>query len=97
MGGIDPLDGDSGDTVFRDVILLALGGFVAIVLYRKCKTPVATWASRCFQNRWGAASVFLGGCFSLFSGIFWVLGVIAVVAGAAQWRRLRRSRREATA
>ena len=32
MGGIDPLDGDSGDTVFRDVILLALGGFVAIVL-----------------------------------------------------------------
>lgn len=33
MGGIDPLDGgDGGDTVFRDVILLALGGFVAIVL-----------------------------------------------------------------
>ena len=32
MGGIDPLDNDGGDTVFRDVILLALSGFVAIVL-----------------------------------------------------------------
>ena len=32
MGGIDPLEGDDGDTVFRGVILRALGGFVAIVL-----------------------------------------------------------------
>ena len=32
MGGIDPFDSDDSDTVFRDVILLALGGFVAIVL-----------------------------------------------------------------
>ena len=30
--GLDDLDDDSGDTVFRDVILLALSGFVAIVL-----------------------------------------------------------------
>lgn len=32
MDGLDDLDDDSGDTVFRDVILLALSGFVAIVL-----------------------------------------------------------------
>lgn len=32
MDGIDPLDNDDGDTVFRDVIMLALCGFVAIVL-----------------------------------------------------------------
>lgn len=32
MDGLDELDDDSGDTVFRDVILLALSGFVAIVI-----------------------------------------------------------------
>ena len=32
MGGLDSFESDSGDTVFRDVILLALSGFVAIVL-----------------------------------------------------------------
>lgn len=32
MDGIDPLETDDGDTVFRDVIMLALCGFVAIVL-----------------------------------------------------------------
>lgn len=32
MQGLDPLEQDSGDTVFRDVILLALAGFVAVLL-----------------------------------------------------------------
>ena len=33
MQGLDPLEGDQGhDTVFRDVIFLALAGFVAVVL-----------------------------------------------------------------
>lgn len=32
MDGLDPLDIDSSDTVFRDVIMLALAGFVAIVI-----------------------------------------------------------------
>lgn len=32
MAQLDELDEDSGDTVFRDVIFLALAGFVAIVL-----------------------------------------------------------------
>lgn len=32
MDGLDPLDLDSSDTVFRDVIMLALAGFVAIVI-----------------------------------------------------------------
>lgn len=32
MNELDSFDGDSGDTVFRDVILLALSGFVAVVL-----------------------------------------------------------------
>ncbi|MDX1422140.1 MAG: hypothetical protein R3322_03315 [Kiloniellales bacterium] len=33
MQGLDPLEGDNGhDTVFRDVIFLALAGFVAVVL-----------------------------------------------------------------
>ena len=32
MQGLDHLEGDSSDTVFRDVIMLALAGFVAIVL-----------------------------------------------------------------
>ena len=32
MDGLDPLDEDRGDTVFRDVIFLALAGFVAMVL-----------------------------------------------------------------
>jgi hypothetical protein len=32
MDGLDPLELDSSDTVFRDVIMLALAGFVAIVI-----------------------------------------------------------------
>ena len=32
MNGLDSFDNESGDTVFRDVILLALSGFVAVVL-----------------------------------------------------------------
>jgi hypothetical protein len=32
MPGLDPLDDDDGGTVFRDVIMLALAGFVAMVL-----------------------------------------------------------------
>ena len=32
MNELDSFDGESGDTVFRDVILLALSGFVAVVL-----------------------------------------------------------------
>ena len=32
MHGLDAIEGDGGDTVFRDVILLALAGFVAIVI-----------------------------------------------------------------
>jgi len=32
MRGIDELEEDSGETVFRDVIFLALAGFVAVVL-----------------------------------------------------------------
>lgn len=32
MGQLDELDEDGGDTVFRDVIFLALAGFVAIVV-----------------------------------------------------------------
>ncbi len=32
MHGLDTLDADSSDTVFRDVIMLALAGFVAIVI-----------------------------------------------------------------
>ena len=32
MRGLDSFEDDSGDTVFRDVILLALSGFVAVVL-----------------------------------------------------------------
>jgi len=32
MQGLDALDVDSNDTVFRDVIMLALAGFVAIVI-----------------------------------------------------------------
>ena len=33
MQGLDPLEGDQGhDTVFRDVIFLALAGFVAVVI-----------------------------------------------------------------
>ena len=33
MQGLDPIEGDQGqDTVFRDVIFLALAGFVAVVL-----------------------------------------------------------------
>lgn len=32
MNELDSLDGESSDTVFRDVILLALSGFVAVVL-----------------------------------------------------------------
>lgn len=32
MEGLDDIEDDSGDTVFRDVIMLALSGFVAIVL-----------------------------------------------------------------
>lgn len=32
MRGLDPLDEDAGGTVFRDVILLALLGFVALVI-----------------------------------------------------------------
>jgi hypothetical protein len=32
MNELDSLDNESGDTVFRDVILLALSGFVAVVL-----------------------------------------------------------------
>jgi hypothetical protein len=32
MHGLDSLDADSSDTVFRDVIMLALAGFVAIVI-----------------------------------------------------------------
>jgi len=32
MHGLDAIDADSGDTVFRDVIMLALAGFVAIVI-----------------------------------------------------------------
>jgi hypothetical protein len=32
MNGLDSVETDSGDTVFRDVIMLALAGFVAIVI-----------------------------------------------------------------
>ena len=32
MQGLDPFEGESSDTVFRDVIMLALAGFVAVVL-----------------------------------------------------------------
>ncbi len=33
MQGLDPIDGEGGDgTVFRDVIMLALLGFVTIVI-----------------------------------------------------------------
>ena len=32
MSGLDPLDDDAGGTVFRDVVMLALVGFVAIVI-----------------------------------------------------------------
>ena len=32
MHGLDTLEGDSNDTVFRDVIMLALAGFIAIVI-----------------------------------------------------------------
>jgi len=32
MLGLDPIDDDTTDTVFRDVIMLALAGFVAIVI-----------------------------------------------------------------
>lgn len=32
MHGLDPLEIDSNDTVFRDVIMLALAGFIAIVI-----------------------------------------------------------------
>lgn len=32
MHGLDAIDADGGDTVFRDVIMLALAGFVAIVI-----------------------------------------------------------------
>jgi hypothetical protein len=32
MQGLDPFDSESSDTVFRDVIMLALAGFVAVVL-----------------------------------------------------------------
>jgi hypothetical protein len=32
MNGLDSVESDSGDTVFRDVIMLALAGFVAIVI-----------------------------------------------------------------
>lgn len=32
MHGLDPFETDSSDTVFRDVIMLALAGFVAIVI-----------------------------------------------------------------
>jgi hypothetical protein len=32
MHGLEELDGDDGDTVFRDVIMLALAGFVAMVI-----------------------------------------------------------------
>lgn len=32
MGGLEPFEGDETGTVFRDVILLALAGFVAIVV-----------------------------------------------------------------
>ena len=32
MHGLDTLDADSNDTVFRDVIMLALAGFIAIVI-----------------------------------------------------------------
>jgi len=32
MSGLDPLDDDAGGTVFRDVVMLALVGFVAIVV-----------------------------------------------------------------
>ena len=32
MSGLDPLDEDDGGTVFRDVIMLALAGFMAMVL-----------------------------------------------------------------
>ena len=32
MQALDPLDGDAAATVFRDVILLALLGFVALVI-----------------------------------------------------------------
>lgn len=32
MNGLDSFETDSGDTVFRDVIMLALAGFIAIVI-----------------------------------------------------------------
>lgn len=32
MNGLDSIEGDSSDTVFRDVIMLTLAGFVAIVI-----------------------------------------------------------------
>jgi hypothetical protein len=32
MSGLDPLDDDAGGTVFRDVVMLALVGFVALVI-----------------------------------------------------------------
>jgi hypothetical protein len=32
MHGLEQVDGDDGDTVFRDVIMLALAGFVAMVI-----------------------------------------------------------------
>ena len=32
MHGLEEVDGDDGDTVFRDVIMLALAGFVAMVI-----------------------------------------------------------------
>jgi hypothetical protein len=32
MQGLDSIEGDSNDTVFRDVIMLALAGFMAIVI-----------------------------------------------------------------
>ena len=35
MPELDPLDGGGSDTVFRDVIFLALAGFVAMVLLPK--------------------------------------------------------------
>ena len=36
MQGLDLIDENDGDTVFRDVIMLTLAGFVAIVVIHYC-------------------------------------------------------------
>ena len=60
MREIDPLEGDGGDTVFRDVIFLALAGFVAVVLMllphlnppAKAQSEVASPGNVIVEIRW---------------------------------------------